>query len=187
MLLTLDYPTYDAVMRHADNRKLRETMYRSWVTRSSGEGEQPEWDNSANIESIMALRHEAAQLVGFDSYADYSLATKMAASIDEVIDFLRELAARTRAAAEKELSQLSEFAQRTLAPWDTSYWLEKYKQKKHSISNEELRRYFPTQTAVNGLFNLAERLYGIRLESTTTYRPGTKTCAITAYKTRMAH
>jgi len=165
MLLTLDYPTYDAVMRHADNRKLRETMYRAWVTRSSGEGENPEWDNSENIESIMALRHEAAGLVGFGSYADYSLATKMAESTDEVIGFLRELAARSRAAAENELSQLSEFTQRTLEPWDTSYSLEKYKQKKHSISNEELRRFFPAQTAINGLFKLAERLYGIRLEA----------------------
>ena len=165
MLLTLDYPTYDAVMRHADNRKLRETMYRAWVTRGSSEGGKPEWDNSENIETIMALRHEAANLVGFDSYADYSLATKMAESTDEVIGFLRELAARSHAAAEKELSQLNEFAKRTLAPWDASYWLEKYKQKKHLISNEELRRYFPAQNAIDGLFKLAERLYGIRMEA----------------------
>jgi oligopeptidase A len=165
MLLTLDYPTYDAVMRHADNRRLRETMYRAWITRSSSEGGKPEWDNSENIETIMALRHEAANLVGFDSYADYSLATKMAESTDEVIDFLRELAARSHAAAEKELSQLNEFAKRTLAPWDASYWLEKYKQKKHLISNEELRRYFPAQNAIDGLFKLAERLYGIRMEA----------------------
>ena len=152
-------------MRHADKPKLREQMYRAWVTRGSDQGENPEWDNSALIETIMALRHEAAQLVGFDSYADYSLATKMASSSDEVIDFLRELAARSRPSAEKELSQLSEFAQQALAPWDTSYWLEKYKQKKYSISNEELRSYFPAQTAVDGLFALAERLYGIRLEA----------------------
>jgi len=165
MLLTLDYPTFDAVMRHADKPKLREQMYRAWVTRGSDQGEKPEWDNSELIESIMALRHEAAQLVGFDSYADYSLATKMADSIDEVTGFLRELAARSRPSAEKELSQLSEFAQQALAPWDTSYWLEKYKQKKYSISNEELRSYFPAQTAVDGLFALAERLYGIRLEA----------------------
>ena len=164
MLLTLDYPTFDAVMRHADKPKLREQMYRAWVTRGSDQGDKPEWDNSELIESIMALRHEAAQLVGFDSYADYSLATKMADSIDEVTGFLRELAARSRPSAEKELSQLSEFAQQALAPWDTSYWLEKYKQKKYSISNEELRSYFPAQTAVDGLFALAERLYGIRLE-----------------------
>ena len=165
MLLTLDYPTYDAVMRHAEKPKLREQMYRAWVTRGSDQGDKPEWDNSELIESIMALRHEAAQLVGFDSYADYSLATKMANSNDEVIDFLRKLAARSRPSAEKELSQLSEFAQQALAPWDTSYWLEKYKQKKYSISNEELRSYFPAQTAVDGLFALAERLYGIRLEA----------------------
>ena len=164
MLLTLDYPTFDAVMRHADKPKLREQMYRAWITRGSDQGENPNWDNSGLIETIMALRHEAAQLVGFDSYADYSLSTKMAKSNDEVIGFLRELAARSRPSAEKELSQLSEFAQQALAPWDTSYWLEKYKQKKYSISNEELRSYFPAQTAVDGLFALAERLYGIRLE-----------------------
>jgi oligopeptidase A len=112
----------------------------------------------------MALRHEAAQLVGFKSYADYSLATKMAESATEVLEFLRELATRSRAAAEKELSELSEFAGCVLAPWDVTYWLEKFKQKKHSISNEELRRYFPAATAVGGLFKLAERLYGVRLE-----------------------
>jgi oligopeptidase A len=164
LLLTLDYPTYDAVMRHADNAKIRERMYRGWVTRSSDQGENPEWDNSELIETIMALRYEAATLVGFDNYADYSLATKMADSNEEVISFLRELAARSRDAAEKELSQLSEFAQRSLAPWDVSYWLEKYKQKRYSVSNEELRSYFPAQTTVDGLFQLAQRLYGIRIE-----------------------
>jgi oligopeptidase A len=165
MLLTLDYPTYDAVMRHADKPKLREKMYRAWVTRGSDQGSNPEWDNSELIEIILALCHEAAQLVGFNSYADYSLATKMANSSDEVIGFLRELAARSQSSAEKELSQLSEFAHQALEPWDTSYWLEKYKQKKYSISNEELRSYFPAQTTVDGLFALAERLYGIRLEA----------------------
>jgi oligopeptidase A len=164
LLLTLDHPTYDAVMRQADNRKLRETMYRAWVTRGSEYGEQPKWDNSPHIETIMALRHEAAQLVGFKSYADYSLATKMAESTTEVLEFLRELATRSRAAAEKELSELSEFAGCALAPWDVAYWLEKFKQKRHSISNEALRRYFPAATAVGGLFKLAERLYGVRLE-----------------------
>ena len=165
MLLTLDYPTYDAVMRHADSARLREKMYRGWVTRGSDQGENPKWDNSELIETIMALRHEAAQLVGFNSYAEYSLATKMADSSEEVIGFLRELARRSHIAAEEEISQLSEFAGRALAPWDVSYWLEKYKQKKYSISNEELRQYFPAQTAVNGLFGLAERLYGIQLEA----------------------
>jgi oligopeptidase A len=163
-LLTLDYPTYDAVMRHADKRSLREAMYRAWVTRGSDQGADPAWDNSANMESILALRFEAARLVGFDNYAEYSLATKMASSPAEVIGFLRDLARRTRAAAEAELAELAEFAGAPIAAWDAAYWLEKLKQDKHSISNEELRQYFPVDTVVAGLFDLAERLYGIRLQ-----------------------
>jgi len=164
MLLTLDYPTYDMVMRHADNVRLREKMYRAWVTRGSDQGENADWDNSDNIETILALRHEAAALVGFANYADYSLETKMAQSTKEVIGFLRELADRTRTAAEMELAELAELAKQTLKPWDTSYWLEKLRQAKYSISNEELRQYFPAHAAVNGLFGLAERLYGLRFE-----------------------
>jgi len=163
-LLTLDYPTYDMVMRHADKQGLRETFYRAWVTRASDQGENPDWDNSENIREILSLRHEASGLVGFANYAEYSLATKMAGSTDAVISFLRELASRTRTAAEKELLELSEFSGIALAPWDCSYWLEKLKQKKHSISNEALRQYFPVQTVISGLFEIAERLYGVKLE-----------------------
>jgi len=162
-LLTLDYPTYDVVMRHADRQGLRETFYHAWVTRASDQGENPDWDNSDNIHEILSLRYEASRLVGFESYADYSLATKMAASTDGVIGFLRELASRTRASAERELVELSAFAGMALTPWDCPYWLEKLKQKKHSISNEALRQYFPVQTVKNGLFELAERLYGVKL------------------------
>ncbi len=164
-LLTLDYPTYDAVMRHADSRKLREAMYRAWVTRASDECGNSDWDNSENIETILAARYEAARLVGFDSYAEYSLATKMAGSTDEVIGFLRELASHSRTAAQQELASVTEFAGFALEPWDAPYWFEKYKQKKHSVSNEELRQFFPVGTVMNGLFELAERLYGIRLSS----------------------
>jgi len=163
-LLTLDYPTYDAVMRHADDRGLRETFYRAWVTRASDQGANPEWDNGTNIESILALRHEAAKLVGFDNFAEYSLATKMAASTNEVIDFLRELAARTKASAKKDIAELSAFAGIKIRQWDYQYWLEQLKQKKHSISNEALRQYFPVETVITGLFELAERLYGVTLE-----------------------
>ena len=162
-LLTLDYPTYDVVMRHAERQGLRETFYRAWVTRASDQGENPDWDNSENIAEILSLRYEASRLVGFDSYADYSLATKMATSTDRVIGFLRELASRTRASAERELVELSEFAATALTPWDYPFWLEKLKQEKHSISNEALRQYFPVQTVIDGLFKLAERLYGVRL------------------------
>jgi len=163
-LLTLDWPTYDVVMRHADDGELRETLYRAWVTRASDEGADPKWDNSSYIAEILALRHEAAGLVGFANYAEYSLATKMAGTPDEVIAFLRELATRSRPKAESELAELTELAGRPLAAWDTAYWLEKLKQKKYSISAETLRKYFPARKAVNGLFHLAERLYGIRIE-----------------------
>ena len=165
-LLTLDYPTYDAVMTHAENRSLRETFYHGWVTRGSDQCANPEWDNSDNISKIMALRHEASQLVGFDTYAEYSLATKMAASTDDVIRFLHELAERTRPAAERELAELREFAGIAIEPWDLNFWLEKLKQDKHSISNEALRQYFPAEKVINGLFDLAGRLYGVSLEQT---------------------
>ncbi|HSM29134.1 MAG TPA: M3 family metallopeptidase [Woeseiaceae bacterium] len=160
-LLTLDFPTYHAVMTHAENRGLRETFYHGWVTRASDQGANAEWDNSDNIEKILALRHEAAQLVGFDSYADYSLATKMAESSAQVIGFLRDLAVRSRPAAEAELAELREFAGMTVEPWDLSFLLEKLKQQKFSISNEVLRQYFPADTVMSGLFELASRLYGV--------------------------
>jgi oligopeptidase A len=163
-LLTLDFPTFDAVMRHAEKRGLRESFYRAWVTRASDQCGNPDWDNGDNIHRILALRHEAAQLVGFENYAEYSLATKMAQSTDEVFGFLRELALRTRSAAERDIAELSEFAGFALRPWDYSYWLEKFKQARHSISNEELRQYFPVRTVIKGLFELAERLYGVSLE-----------------------
>jgi oligopeptidase A len=162
-LLSLDYPTYDAVMTHAVNRDLRKTLYRAWVTRGSDQGDSQEWDNSDNIEKILALRHEAARLVGFTAYAEYSLATKMAKSSEQVIAFLRQLAAHSRSAAEREYAELSAFAGIDLEPWDVTFWLEKYKQAKFSISNEELRQYFPVNEVVNGLFALAGVLYDIEL------------------------
>ena len=123
--LTLDYPTYHAVMTHADHRELRERFYRAWSTRASDQGGQPQWDNSGNIEKILSLRHRAAKLVGFDSYAEYSLATKMAARTGEVIDFLNELSSRTREAARRELAAVQEMAAHPLEAWDSAYYLEK--------------------------------------------------------------
>ncbi len=162
-LLLLNYPTYHAIMTHAHDRKLRERMYRAWATRGSDQGDDPAWDNSDNIENILSLRHEAANLVGFENYAEYSLATKMAASTDQVLGFLRELAARSRDAAEQELADLQEFAGMPLEPWDVTFWLEKFKQAKYSVSNEELRQYFPASTVINGLFSLAAKLYNVEL------------------------
>jgi oligopeptidase A len=163
-VLTLDYPTYDAVMTHGENRALREKFYRAWVTRGSDQAADPQYDNSANIETILRLRHEAANLVGFRNYAEYSLATKMAPSVTDVVDFLRELAARTRQAAERELESLREFAGMAIEPWDLAFWFEQLKQEKYSISNEVLRQYFPADRAIGGLFDLAGRLYDVRFE-----------------------
>ena len=160
-LFSLDFPTYDAVMRQAESRDLRAALYRGWVTRGSDQGADPKWDNSQNIERILALRHEAANLVGFSNYAEYSLATKMADTPAQVMDFLRELAAHSRGPAERQLAELTELAGTHIEAWDVTFWLEKLKQEKHSVSIEELRAYFPAMTVKEGLFDLASQLYGL--------------------------
>jgi oligopeptidase A len=161
--LSLDYPTWQAVITHADDRGLRERFYHAWSTRASDQGGFEQWDNSGNIERILTLRHELARLVGFGNYAEYSLATKMAGAPADVIDFLDELAARTRAAAELELAAVQEIAPEPLAAWDVNYWLEQLKQQRFSIADEVLRQYFPVDKVTAGLFELAEKLYGVRL------------------------
>jgi oligopeptidase A len=162
-LFSLDFPTYDAVMRQADSRDLRAALYRGWVTRGSDQGADPQWDNSRLIERILALRHEAANLVGFGNYAEYSLATKMADTPAHVMEFLRELASHSRESAELELAELTKLAGSHIEAWDVTYWLEKLKQDKYSVSIEELRAYFPAMTVKEGLFDLASQLYGVEL------------------------
>lgn len=122
--LSLDYPTYLAVMTHADDAELRQQFYKAWSTRASELANKGEWDNAGVIDDIMAMRHDLASLVGFDSFADYSLATKMAASVDEVLEFLTELAERTRDAAISELNELESLAGGELHAWDVNYYLE---------------------------------------------------------------
>jgi len=169
--LTLDFPTYNAVIMHADDRRLREVFYRAWSTRASDQGGHEQWDNSENIEKIMALRFEAARLVGFENYAEYSLATKMADEVDEVVEFLTHLAERTRPAAARELEDIASQAGAPYAAWDVNYFMEKLKQQRFAISDDELRRYFPADRVKSGLFHLAERLYGV----TVTERQGVAT------------
>jgi oligopeptidase A len=159
--LKLDFPNYHAVVTHADDRKLREAFYRAWSTRASDQAEKTQWDNSELIEMILALRHEAAGLVGFDNYSDYSLATKMAATVDEVLEFLTTLAARTRSTAGAELAEIAALADVPLEAWDIPYYLEKLKVRKFSVSDEALRQYFPATVVKDGLFALAEKLYGV--------------------------
>lgn len=166
-LLTLDMPSYLPVLTYADNRALREEMYRAFATRASDQGPNAgKWDNSAVMAETLALRHELAQLLGFETYADKSLATKMAESPQRVISFLNDLAKRARPQAEHELAQLRIFAKQhycvdELEAWDIIYYGEKQKQHLFSISDEQLRPYFPEQRVVEGLFEVVKRIYGI--------------------------
>src|SRR5690606_35890986 len=119
------------------------------------------WDNGPLMTKILALRLEAARLLGFDTYAELSLATKMAGSPAEVIDFLEDLARRSRPHAERDLEELTAQAGRRLDPWDVAYYSERLKQHRFDLSEEELRPYFPLPNVLGGLFELAERLFGI--------------------------
>ncbi|CAI1955571.1 Oligopeptidase A [Serratia quinivorans] len=166
-LLTLDMPSYLPVLTYGDNRALREEMYRAFATRASDQGPNAgKWDNSEVMAETLALRHELAQLLGFDSYADKSLATKMAENPEQVLGFLSDLAKRAHPQAEQELAQLRAFAKQhygvdELEAWDITYYGEKQKQHLFSISDEQLRPYFPEQRVVEGLFEVVKRIYGI--------------------------
>ncbi|WP_405225563.1 M3 family metallopeptidase [Lentisalinibacter sediminis] len=162
----LDQPTYQAVLTHVDDEDLRRTYYEAWVTRASDTGpHDPGHDNAPLIEEILALRHEAAALTGFDNYAEYSLASKMAPGVDEVLDFLSELAERSLPAARDEVAAVEDFAGRAIRPWDLAYYSEKLKQERHAISDEELRRYLPAPRVIEGLFRLAGELYGLDIRA----------------------
>ena len=166
-LLTLDAPSYLPVMTYADNAALREEMYRAYGTRASDQGPNAgKWDNSEVMAEELALRHELAQLLGFGSYADMSLATKMAENPQQVIGFLNDLAKRARPQGEAELAQLRAFAKENygvdeMNAWDLPYYAEKQKQHLFSINDEQLRPYFPENRALSGLFEVVKRIYGI--------------------------
>jgi oligopeptidase A len=165
-LFPLDAPNYQAVLTHAEHRPLREAFYTAWVTRASEQG-PAQWDNSALIEEILSLRHEAAQLVGYSNFAEYSLATKMARDPAEVLQFLRRLARLCRPAAQREFAELESFAGVRLEAWDVAFHAERLKRERLAVSEEELRPYFPLPRVLQGLFAVAQRLYGIRVEPRT--------------------
>ena len=142
---------------------MRQEFYTAWVTRASEQG-APQWDNTALMEEILALRHEAARLVGFENFAAYSLATKMARDPAEVLQFLRRLARLCKPAAERELAELEAFAGAKLEAWDVAFHSERLKRERLAVSEEELRPYFPLPRVLDGLFAVATRLYGIRIE-----------------------
>ena len=166
--VTLDFPSYLAVMTHADNRTLRAEVYKAFATRASDQADNTEFDNSELIDKIRADRHQLATLLGFNNYAEYSLATKMAESTDQVLGFLRDLAVKSKPQAEQELIALKTFAKNELGiedfqPWDVTYASEKLKNKTLSLSQEKLRPYFPVETVLKGLFSITETLFGIKV------------------------
>jgi oligopeptidase A len=166
-LLTLDYPSYFPVMTYADDGALREELYRAYQTRASDQGPHAgTYDNTENMARILALRHEQSQLLGFANYAERSLARKMARSTDEVLTFLHDLAARSKAQAERELAELREFAagqfgKDELAPWDIAYYSEKLRQHRYNFTQEEVKPYLPVTRVVPGMFEVVGRLYGV--------------------------
>ncbi len=166
-VLTLDFPSYYPVMTYGDNRTLRREMYEAYVTRASEQGPNGgKFDNTDLIEEILRLRHELAQVLGFTSFADYSLVTKMAKDPQEVLQFLQELAAKSLPVAREEFEELTNFArehfgQNELQAWDVSYYSEKLRQHRYAIFQEELRPWFPVDQVIRGLFQVAERLFGV--------------------------
>jgi len=169
-LLTLDFPSYDAVISKSSNRELRRELYEAYATRASDTGpHERKFDNSTLMAEILALRHEQARLLGFGNFTELSLATKMADTPAEVENFLRELAQKARPRAETELSELRSLATSDgiadLQAWDTAYYSEKLREKTLGLSDEMLRPYFPFPQVLRGMFDLVERLYGLKIET----------------------
>lgn len=167
-LITLEFPSYYAVMTYADDRALRQEVYTAYSTRASDQGPNAgQFDNGPVMEEILDLRQELAKLLGYASYAELSLATKMAESPEQVLGFLRDLAVRSKPFAEKDLAELRAFAAEQglddLKSWDTGYYAEKLRQSRYSLNQEELRAYFPIDKVLAGLFAVVQRLYGIEI------------------------
>ncbi|WP_421223269.1 oligopeptidase A [Aeromonas sp. 602293] len=168
-LFTLDIPSYLPVMMYADNRELRAEMYEAFTTRASDQGPNAgKWDNSAIMSELLTLRRELAHLLGFANYAELSLATKMADKTEQVVSFLTDLAAKSLPQGKAELEEIRTFAaeqhgQSELAAWDLAYYAEKLKQHKFSISDEQLRPYFPASKVVKGLFEVVKRVFGMKV------------------------
>src|SRR5690606_13410905 len=167
-LITLEFPSYYAVMTYANDRALREEVYTAYSTRASDQGPHAgENDNGPLIAEILQLRQELAELLGYANYAELSLATKMAESTDQVLGFLRDLASRSRPYAEADLQALHDFAATQgctdLQSWATGYYAEQLRQHRYAISQEELRPWFPVDRVLQGMFETASRLFGITL------------------------
>ncbi|MDH4558917.1 oligopeptidase A [Pseudomonas sp. BN417] len=167
-LITLEFPSYYAVMTYADDRALREEVYTAYSTRASDQGPNAgQHDNGPVMAEILVLRQELARLLGFAHFSDLSLATKMAESTDQVLGFLRDLAKRSKPFAAQDLEELRAFAAERgvadLQSWDVGYFSEKLREQRYSISQETLRAYFPIDKVLSGLFAIVQKLYGIEI------------------------
>ena len=166
---TLHFPSYLPVLQYAENRPLRETLYRAYATRASEFG-NPEWDNTPIIMQILKLRHEAAQLLGFANYAELSIITKMAESAQHIEDFLQDLAARAKPYALKDKAELDEYATKLgivdMQAWDVAYVSEKLREEKYAFSDLEVKQYFPESKVLAGLFKVVETIFGIHVSQT---------------------
>lgn len=168
-VFNLEFPSYYPVLTYADDRELRREVYTAYVTRASDEGPNAgKWDNGPLMEQLLALRHEAAQLLGFANYAERSIETKMAQSTDQVMQFLTDLAERSLPKAREDLDAVRNFAREqhnadNLESWDISYYSEKLRQHQYAISQEELKPYFPETRVLPGMFAVVQRLYGLEI------------------------
>ena len=167
-LISLEFPSYFAVMTYANDRALREELYAAYCTRASDQGPNAgKNDNGPVMQEILALRQELAKLLGFGNYAELSLASKMAETTDQVLHFLRDLGTRGKPFAEQDLRELQAFASEQgcseLQSWDVGYYSEKLREQRYSISQEILRAYFPIDKVLTGLFAIVEKLYGIQI------------------------
>ncbi len=172
---TLHAPSYGPVMQYADNRDLRARMYRAYATRAAefqDGSSKPEWDNTPVMQRILELRQEDARMLGFANFAEVSLAPKMADTPEQVLAFLRELAAKARPFAEKDIGELRAFASEELAiadfqPWDAAYASEKLLQKRYAFSEQEVKQYFTEPRVLAGLFTVIESLFNVRVKPDT--------------------
>ena len=168
----LQIPHYLAVIQYADNRELREQIYRAYVTRASELADEGKFDNTANVEQTLANALKTAKLLGFKNYAELSLATKMADTPEQVLNFLHDLARRAKPFAEKDFAEIKAFARENLniedpQSWDLSYAAEKLRQAKYAFSETEVKKYFPISKVLAGLFAQIKKLYGIELAEKT--------------------
>ncbi len=178
---TLHFPSFFPILQFADNRALRETVYRANATKASELGGKPEWDNSGNIVELLKLRDEEAKLLGYRNFAEVSLVAKMAETPAQVIHFMEDLARRARPFAEQDLAELRAFARKRLGleqleAWDTTYASEKLREERYAFSEQELKQYFPEPKVIEGLFRVIQTLYGVQIkpDTATVWHPDVK-------------